>query len=502
MKKTVTIALLFIVVFGGLLLAMKARAPQAPPPTTQEIWADAGIPVETDAVILGDMEQTVEVTGDINALNSVTISAKIPGRIASVYAREGDTVSKGMTIVTLDQEDAISNLQQAQAGLESASIRLSQAKTNATVTRIQTDTAIEQAEASLKAAKAKLAVVKNPARSQERIVSENNVASAKANLDNAESNYKRYKQLVDEGAVSQVTFDVYKTQYAVALSEYKSTKERLSLIKEGGRSEDVLAAQSQVDVAREQLRSARANSSQNLLKREDIKSALASVRQSQATLAMAKQQLANTYIKSPISGTIATRTTEPGQVVTPGQALASVVNLGSVYFKGDVSEKELVNVNKGQQVLVSIDAIPGKTFTGKVSEIYPSGSTLSRNFSVRIAIVGENNEIRPAMFARGNIVVGTSRNVLLVPKDAIEERKGSTVVFTAEPKIVKTPGKKLGVNAKTEQTYIAKRHDVSIVRENREYVEIRTPTDLEAGDIVITQGRQNLQNGTKVLLPK
>ena len=492
MRKTFIVIVLIVAIIGGLGLAAKLRAPKPAQPTTAEMQAKDGIPVEVDLATRGKMEQIVEITGDINALDKVILSAKIAGRVLRVNAREGDNVSRGSTVITLDQQDAASNREQAQAGLQTALIQLSQAKTNAKVTRIQTDAAIAQAQASLEAAKAKLTVVKNPARNQERLVAENNVASAKANLDNAESNYKRNQSLLKDGAISAAAFDVIKSQFLVAQAQHKSAKQQLSMITEGGRTEDILSASSQVDVAKEQLRTAKANASQNLLRAEDVKSALAAVDRAKASLSLADQMLANTYVKSPISGQISSRTTEPGQVVAPGQALAEVVNMGSLYFKGDVSEKEITNLNPGQPVRVIIDAMPERTFSGVVDKIFPSGSTVSRNFPVRIAISNNSHLIRAGMFVRGQVVVGMDTNVLLVPKDAVLEREGSKIIFTVQsvrdhknPKISKM---------------IAKRHNVSVIRENSEYAEIADSFSISAGDEVVTTGRQNLQEGSLIAI--
>lgn len=483
MKKTLLVMFVIVVLLGGLKLAAIKRAPQKPAPTTQQLQSKDGIPVETDVVTRGDMEQTVEVTGDINALDKVTLSAKIAGRVSEVGAREGDRVSKGQIIIVLDQQDLLSNLISVRGGLETANARLMQAKTNERVTKIQTDAAIEQAQAQLDSAKARLAVVKNPARSQDRMVAENSVAEAKANLDRAASDYKRNQNLVNQGAISQSTFEVVETQYKVAQTQYKSATERLSMIKEGGRTEEIQQAESQVAVAQEGLRSAKAGASQNLLRKEDIRQAQAAVSQAKAAVALSEQQLSYSFVKSPISGVLSSRTTEPGQVVAPGQALAEVVNLGSVYFKGDVSEKGFAGVRRGQNVRVRIDAIPGAGFEGKLVEIYPSGSTASRNFPVRISIRDSGAGVRPGMFARGEIVTGVARNVLLVPKDAIDDRKGTQSVFTTNPDRTVT------------------RHIVSVIRENRNYVQIQMPSDLSPGDVVVTQGRQNLgdaKQGAKV----
>lgn len=482
MRKYIIIVVVVAIIVGGLFAAANKQKPKPVPPTTQEKWADSGVPVETDRISRGDMAETVEVTGDISALEKVTLSAKVQGRVSSVTVREGDSIARGMAVITLDQQDARANLQQAEAALETAQIRLSQAYTNAKVTRIQTDAAVEQAKAALVSAQARLAVAKKPARSQEQLVAENAVESARASMENAESNYKRNKKLLDDGAISAQAFDTVKTQYTVAQAQYKSAQQQLSLIQEGGRAEDVTAAQKQVDMARESLRTAQANQSQNLLRKEDIKQAQAGVRQAKAAVDLARQQLSYTVIASPISGDLASRLTDPGQVVAPGQALADVVNLGSVYFKGDVSETAIGSVRKGDSVTVTIDALPGREFSGRVMEIYPAGSTTSRNFPVRIGIDQADHTIKPGMFARGAITTGVSRGVLLVPKDAIDLRKGTQSVFT------------VGADKK------ARRHIVKVVRENHEAVQIEMPSDLKDGDVVVTHGRQNLQEGTKVVI--
>ncbi|MGB9619976.1 MAG: efflux RND transporter periplasmic adaptor subunit, partial [Armatimonadota bacterium] len=185
-------------------------------------------------------------------------------------------------------------------------------------------------------------------------------------------------------------------------------------------------------------------------------------------------------VKSPIDGELASRLAEPGQVVGAGQLIAEVVNLASVYFKGEISEKELSGVRRGQPVDVRIDGLAGQVFKGKVDEIYPAASTQSRSFPVRIRIDKTNLMIRPGMFARGSVVTGVDRNVLLVPKDAVEDRYGAKMVFVL----------------KRDNT--VRRRDIIVVRENRDVVEVAPTPGLEPGDIVVTRGRQNVQDGSLV----
>ena len=484
MKRTLTLVVTFAVIIAALVTVANIRKPKAPAPTTQDIWKQSGIPVQVAEVSRGDMAESIDITGDLTALNSAVISPKINGRLTTFSIHEGDVVSKGQVVAMLDQGDALNNLQSAQASLESAKARLAQAETTAEVTKTQTQSAIEQAESTVRSALAKLETAKRPNRSQERLVAENNVNSAKANLDRAEADYKRNERLRNRGAISESTFDGAKAEYLVAQANHKSAIQQLSLIEEGGRREDVTSAQAQVDSARSQLRTAKANASDYKLRLKDIQAAKASLLQAKAAVDTAKRQLDNTYIKSSISGVVSTKTAEVGQVVSPGGSLAEVVDLNSVYFKGEVSENALALISKGQSVAVHIDALAGESLKGVVVEIYPSGSTASRNFSVRISLVGAKDRAKPGMFATGTIGTGIRKNILRVSKDAVSEGNGIESVY------------------RLESDNTVKKITVKVVKSDRNSSRIEETLELKVGDRLVTQGIKNVQDGTKVELEK
>jgi len=484
MKSKLVVAVVIIVVIAALFGAMKLRQKKAPSPSTGEIWAKEGIPVETGAVFTGSMARSVETTGNIEALEKISLSAKIPGRLAEFGFREGDQVAAGTVVATLDQQDALNNLRQAQSGLDSAETRLSQALTGAKVTRTQTDAAISQANAGLSTATAQLELAKAPTRSQEKMIAENGVASAKANLDNAAADLRRSQQLYDQGAIPQSSLDLSKTQHTVAENAYNSAQQQLAMINEGGREQLVRQATDGVRNAEENLRQAKANAAQNMLRQEDIKAARAGVRNARAMVDMAKQNLSYTYVKSPISGVISARYADSGQVVGAGMPICDIVNLNTLYLQGDVSEKDIGTVSRGQRVDIHVDAFPAETFSGIVAEMYPSGSTKSRNFQARIRIVSGSDKLRPAMFARGTIVSGLENSVVLVPKDAIDTRKGAKMVFKVMP----------------DNT--VKRYDIEVIREDDKNAQIKAVDGLKPGDIVVTAGRQSLDDGSKVRAEK
>lgn len=479
MRKFRIVALIAIVVLG-LFGASMARQKRHVVRTTEEIQAQDGIPVKTAPVSLGDIAEELEVTGDIKALRTATLSAKVSGKVVSVSSREGDRVSAGATVVQLDQEDALSAVQQARAGLQSAQARLSQAQTAAKVQTTQSSASIQQARAVLTAAKAQLDLVKKGARSQERLIAESGVATAKANLDNAEANLRRHKTLFDSGAIAAAQLDVAKTQYNVAKAQHDAARQQLSLVKEGARSEEIRQAETQVQQAEEALRMARANAAQNELRKEDIRAAQAGVTQARAALSMAEQQVANTRVTSPIDGYISSRTTEPGQMANPGVPLAEVVDVSTMYFEAAVSETSLSRVKAGQQVRVTIDAFSDRTFMGRVERVYPAASTQNRSFRARIAVPNPGGELRPGMFARGKIQLDTHKDVMLVPPDAVQQRNGQQLIFSIS-------------NNNTIRS-----HNILRGLANGELVEIQESDGLTTKDKVVVSGHEQLKDGTKV----
>jgi len=222
-KRLAAIVVIGIIILG-LFAASVARQRKHGAPSIVEIQAKQGIPVRTAAIRVGDISDSLEVVGDIKALHSVTLSAKIPGKVAWVSGREGDLVEAGEVVVRLDQEDALAAVEQARAGLESAIARLSQAETAARVQKTQSSASIEQAQAALEAARAQLAMLKKGARRQERLIAQSALSTAKANLDNAQANLRRYRQLHDQGAISPAQLDVAETQYEVAKAQYDSAR--------------------------------------------------------------------------------------------------------------------------------------------------------------------------------------------------------------------------------------------------------------------------------------
>jgi RND family efflux transporter MFP subunit len=423
--------------------------------------ADAGTPVETRPATRGDAVRWTAVTGSLVSLQDVSLSCKIPGRLAEVYVRQGEPVEKGQVVARIDMSDQESQRRSAEAAFAAARARVEQAgaayreqlvSSNSALEaaeaafnlqRVNTKTGIQSAEAGLEAAKAQLSQVREGSRTQEIRRGQAAAAVAQANLAKAEADLHRYRQLADEGAISKSTLEQFETADQVARENLKAAQEAVSLLKEGARTQEVTQAEQGVRQAEERLRQARAATAldqvrhadvvtaraalaQNDVRRADVSAAKAALQQAESQLAMAEKALADSSVRSPIRGQIAGRTAEPGQIVGAGTPILRVVGLDSVYFEPSIPDRDMSYVRVGQPVEVTVNAIPGRRFIGNVTRLYPAASARSRAFPVRITIANTNGLLRPEMFAQGRIQSEMHRAAVQVPIAAVLRKESDS----------------------------------------------------------------------------
>ena len=131
----------------------------------------------------------------------------------------------------------------------------------------------------------------------------------------------------------------------------------------------------------------------------------------------------NTRLQSPIDGVVTARNYDNGDLYG-GQAILVVQKITPVKITINVSEQYYSKVEKGDEVSIELDAYPGETFTGKVSLIYPTVDAMTHTFPVEINVANADQKLRPGMFARATLNLGTLNHVV-VPDLAIEKRSGS-----------------------------------------------------------------------------
>jgi RND family efflux transporter MFP subunit len=188
-------------------------------------------------------------------------------------------------------------------------------------------------------------------------------------------------------------------------------------------------------------------------------------------------------IKSSINGIVNKRNIEPGSVVSPGTVLFELVNVSTLKLRVTVTEQQVANLKKGTEVPVKVSVYPDKEFKGKITFIAPKADE-SLNFPVDIEITNNpNNQIKAGMY--GSAKFGNSAanqpSVLTIPRIAFIGGVGNSQVFVVNDSVAKlvkiTAGRIFGE-------------------------EVEVLGGLKEGDVVVTSGQINLQDGTKVSVIK
>lgn len=473
------------------------------------------VPVDVALVKLGSISQTVSVTGNIQALQDVELAARANGRVTFVAAREGDIVHAGELMVQQDATDLIANVRQAEANVQaaaanvrSAQTKVSQAQTNYNIGVTQARQNVLQARAAVAAAQQNALKLRGGSRPQQVLQAQSQLDQVKANLANAETILKRNKTLFAEGAIAKADLDTAQTNYNVLVEQVKNAQANLSLVKTGYQQEDIAAAQAQVRQQQAALQNAIANQKTVALRSEDILAAQAAVRQAQAQVAQAKAtlsfnqaQVANASIRSPIDGIVAARETEPGQIASPGTALMRIVNVKTVYYEPTISETDFAQTAVGNPVTVHADALPGKTFQGRVIRVNPAASTGSRVFSLRVKVDNPTFALRPGMFARGDIVTRVDKNVVIIPATAViaaASAQGFEANTSSNAEIAQ------GTQAPPQQVVVVGPNNKAVVRPVKVGIatmqEVEITSGLRSGEKIVTVGQQGLKTGDKLAI--
>jgi membrane fusion protein (multidrug efflux system) len=201
------------------------------------------------------------------------------------------------------------------------------------------------------------------------------------------------------------------------------------------------------------------------------------LRVAQAALSLVEARLAKTEIRAPFAGVIGLRVVSVGDYVKEG---ADIVNLESIDpLKVDfrVPEIYLRQVQEGQTLTVTLDALPGKKFEGRVFAVNPLVDAAGRAVVIRAIVRNTDTSLRPGMFARVNLITRAEKEALVIPEQAIVPQGEEQYVFRV------VDGKVSRVRVEIGQRREAK---VEILK------------GLAANDVVVTAGQLKLRDGMPV----
>jgi membrane fusion protein (multidrug efflux system) len=242
-------------------------------------------------------------------------------------------------------------------------------------------------------------------------------------------------------------------------------------------------AQAQASIARTNMQRNRDLVAQNFVSQSAADQSAAALEVAEAQVALAEAQLARMRILAPFDGIAGIRSVNLGDYVKDGADLVNIEDLSQVWVDFRLPERFIANVKPGQAVDVSLDAIPGQRFTGKIDALDSLIDANGRSLLVRARLDNPGEVLKSGLFARTRIVFARRENAMVVPEEALVPLGGKQYLF----KVVD------GMNGK-----VSKRIEARIGLRLPGKVEVLE--GLSAGDLVVTAGQARLLRGEAVPL--
>lgn len=249
----------------------------------------------------------------------VPVNSRVQGYIKEIRFKEYEPVKKGDTLVIIDDVDMRLRVAQANADYQ-----------NAIAGRTVADRSVGVASANV-------------------AVSEASIAEAKVLMENAAVDLERYSKLLEKDAVTR-------QQYDGAETDYKAKKARYEMLARQRSATSSIVAETRQRIAQND----------------------AGIELAKALLETAELNLSYTVITAPCDGYASRKEIQIGQLVQPGQTLLDIVDGSEVWITANYKETQLKHIQPGSEVEIKVDAIPDKTFTGKVVSLSTAtGAALS-----------------------------------------------------------------------------------------------------------------------------
>jgi HlyD family secretion protein len=363
------------------------------------------VEVQTGRVAKMDLASLVTASGEIKPRNYINIgtNAMLPSRSVEILVREGDRVRKGQLLARLEAVQP-----EADVAAQRATVSSSEADSAAT------EAAVKSADEALASSRA-------------------SIDRAKSDLEQSKLDFARAEQLFNDKLIARQEYDSRRIAFDSRAAALREAEARLAQAK------------------------AQRQQSASMLSASQRRIALA-----KANLNRAEDVLQKTMAVAPLDGVVTNLPVRVGETVVPGiqnspaSLIMTIADMSLITAEVKVDETDIVNVSLGQAADINIDAIPNKTFKGKVIEIgntailrstglAASQSAVSsqeaKDFKVVVALENPPDEIRPGLSCTAKVTTATRKETVTIPIQALTVRQRGDLEPLAKP------GAKKGVQA-------------------------------------------------------
>ncbi|MFL6449024.1 MAG: HlyD family secretion protein [Bryobacteraceae bacterium] len=347
----------------------------------------------------------VQLSGRIEGDDSA-VAPKTAGRIVAITVREGDLVKAGQTIATLDDEQVHAREQQAHAALLGAQAKAEAARAQIAILeeqlkqyQLQSEQAQSDADGRVRQAEADLAAA------------EANLQQQEASYDLAAFDRDAYTRLAKTGAVSE-------RQGKLSVSTAEQQGAALAATRRKAEAAKGALQVAKANLSTPSIRNLQVAATRRQIVQQgaEVSSAAAEAQQARFQLDEAKANRSDLVVKAPFDGTVITRSAEPGEVVTAGTTIVTLLDMSKIYLRGYVPEGRIGQVKLGQRARMYLDSQPDHPVDAYVSRVDPQATFTPENTYFRDdrvkQVVGVKLQLReslgfakPGMPADGEILV-------------------------------------------------------------------------------------------------
>ncbi len=311
---------------------------------------------------------TITLSGNIE-LTQVNIAFKTSGKLMNLSVDEGDEVQSGMALASLDTDQLEKQKARDDAALEVAQTQFRQQKTSIEYQKVALEADIEVRKAALRQAEANLARLLAGSREQEIQQASAAVEEAQTQFTLAQEDWRRAQILYKNDDISASQRDQYKSRFDASRASLQQAEERLSLVREGPRKEDIEAARALAEQARASIKQAEALRIEIKRKEQELETRRAQIEQARAQVALVDSLISDSTVTSPISGVVLVKSVEIGEVLAAGTTLLTIGEMDKPWLRGYIREQDLGRVKLGMEAKVGTDSYPDKIYRGRITFI-------------------------------------------------------------------------------------------------------------------------------------
>ena len=442
------VPVLCVAVAGGVFLL---RPQQAKPASVDASYTEA-------APERRDVTNTLSGTGTLNPANTYTVKSLVDGKVLTGTIEEGDIVEESNVLYTIDSSDASTNFEKAEIAMQQA-----QRSYDKVVDRQYVRAEVAGVVSSLKVTKGdevtsgqEVAVIRDSSR---MLLTLEFPAADAANFSVGQS-----AAVTLDGTFEQLDGTVTSVSGTDALSAGNLLTRTVTItVKNAGglttaqaatasingvssigsatfayQAERTLTAQAAGTVTSINVQEGSEVAKDDIILglsgddlTESIQSASESLRSAEISMQNLQDTMNNYTITAPISGTIIEKDAKVGDAVKTGDTLCIVYDLSYLEMSINVDELQISSISVGQQVQITADAVPDKTYVGTVTRVSMKGASNGGTTTYPVSIrIDDTDGLRPGMNANAEIVVAKANNALVVPNAAVV--RGSYVLVTKD----------------------------------------------------------------------